>query len=104
MTTAKKEDGKVKSEKESRVETPVEEKKATAKKAPAKKAEAKKPEPKRVTLESVEAKLFDLSAEVDLLTKARAKAGRPNRQLMVLKRRLDTMIVIYSKFQKRSVN
>jgi hypothetical protein len=68
-----------------------------------KKAEEKEAkDPNRVTMESVENKLFSLSADVDLLTKSRARAGKPNRQLTVLKRRLDTLLLFYTKFHKGS--
>ena len=55
-----------------------------------------------VTLASVEKDLFSLSSKVDMLTKARAKAGKPSRQLFILKKRLDTLILMYTKFNKGS--
>lgn len=66
--------------------------------------EKKDQDTKHVTLESVEKKLFDLSSEVDLLVKARARSGKPNRMMVVLKKRLDVLILQYSKFKKGSTD
>jgi len=69
------------------------------------KVDKAKPAPKKVkavTLQDVEDRLYELGADVDLLTKARAKAGKPNRALMVLKKRLDVLILQYTKFKKGS--
>lgn len=69
------------------------------------KVDKARPAPKKakaVTLQDIEDRLYELSSDVDLLTKARAKAGKPNRALMVLKRRLDVLVLQYTKFKKGS--
>lgn len=68
-----------------------------------KKADEKKlKEDKHLTLESIEDRLFNLISDVEELTKLRAKMGKPNRQLAILKRRLDVLALHYMKFKKRS--
>ncbi len=72
--------------------------KANKKAAAAAKRKAGKP----ITLDSVEKDLFKLIGDVDTLTKARQKSGKPNHLLMVLHKRLQTVGLHYMNFKNSS--